>query len=152
MTAYRADIVFDHAYNYQPNGHVILEHIPEINALHLQWFGSISFEDHMRSAEGAIEYIRSRSVANWIGDPFEITAPLGDDTAAWIAEPWARLACEAGIERIAIVMPKHAYLHDSIREFPLPDELSEIMRQAGFKSVSYKRLTNGIAAIHIAAK
>jgi demethylmenaquinone methyltransferase/2-methoxy-6-polyprenyl-1,4-benzoquinol methylase len=46
----------------------------------------------------------------------------------------------------------YTYLHDSIRDFPLPDELSQIMRQSGFKKVTYKRLTNGIAVIHIATK
>jgi len=46
----------------------------------------------------------------------------------------------------------YSYLHDSIRDFPLPDRLSEIMQQSGFKKVTYKRLTNGIAVIHTATK
>ena len=44
------------------------------------------------------------------------------------------------------------YLHDSIRDFPLPEQLKDMMLNAGFKKVSYERLTNGIAAIHIATK
>ena len=46
----------------------------------------------------------------------------------------------------------YSYLHDSIRDFPLPDKLSEIMQQSGFKKVTYERLTNGIAVIHTASK
>jgi len=46
----------------------------------------------------------------------------------------------------------YTYLHDSIRGFPPPDKLSEIMQQAGFKKATYKRLTNGIAVIHTATK
>lgn len=46
----------------------------------------------------------------------------------------------------------YTYLHDSIRGFPPPDKLSDIMQQSGFKKVTYERLTNGIAVIHIATK
>ncbi len=46
----------------------------------------------------------------------------------------------------------YTYLHDSIRDFPLPDQLKDMMLNTGFKKVSYERLTDGIAAIHIAAK
>ncbi len=49
---------------------------------------------------------------------------------------------------------KHAYTHliDSIRSFPLPDELSTIFKKAGFPHVTYYRLTNGIVVIHLAEK
>jgi ubiquinone/menaquinone biosynthesis C-methylase UbiE len=36
--------------------------------------------------------------------------------------------------------------------FALPDELKEILEGIGFEAVSYKRLTNGIAAIHMGRK
>jgi demethylmenaquinone methyltransferase/2-methoxy-6-polyprenyl-1,4-benzoquinol methylase len=49
---------------------------------------------------------------------------------------------------------RQAYTHlpESIRTFPLPDELSGILEEIGFSSVSYERLTNGIAVIHRAVK
>jgi demethylmenaquinone methyltransferase / 2-methoxy-6-polyprenyl-1,4-benzoquinol methylase len=45
---------------------------------------------------------------------------------------------------------KQAYTHlpESIRTFPLPDKLSEILENIGFCDVSYRRLTNGIAVVH----
>ncbi|MFO8083115.1 MAG: bifunctional demethylmenaquinone methyltransferase/2-methoxy-6-polyprenyl-1,4-benzoquinol methylase UbiE [Desulfobacterales bacterium] len=45
---------------------------------------------------------------------------------------------------------KQAYTHlpESIRTFPLPDKLSEDLQRIGFRNVSYKRLTNGIAVVH----
>lgn len=46
----------------------------------------------------------------------------------------------------------YKYLPQSIREFPLPEKLSEVMIHTGFSEVSYKRLTNGIAVIHVATK
>jgi demethylmenaquinone methyltransferase / 2-methoxy-6-polyprenyl-1,4-benzoquinol methylase len=53
-----------------------------------------------------------------------------------------------------IVGSRGAYTHlpESIRTFPLPDELSTIMKRIGFKSVFYKRQTNGISVVHIAEK
>jgi demethylmenaquinone methyltransferase/2-methoxy-6-polyprenyl-1,4-benzoquinol methylase len=43
----------------------------------------------------------------------------------------------------------YTYLPESIRLFPLPDELSSILETAGFSQVSYRKLTNGIAVIHL---
>jgi demethylmenaquinone methyltransferase / 2-methoxy-6-polyprenyl-1,4-benzoquinol methylase len=45
---------------------------------------------------------------------------------------------------------RQAYTHlpESIRTFPLPDKLSEILENIGFRNVSYRRLTNGIAIVH----
>jgi demethylmenaquinone methyltransferase/2-methoxy-6-polyprenyl-1,4-benzoquinol methylase len=41
---------------------------------------------------------------------------------------------------------------ESIRAFPLPDELSLILREIGFKDIIIRKLTNGIAVIHSAGK
>jgi demethylmenaquinone methyltransferase/2-methoxy-6-polyprenyl-1,4-benzoquinol methylase len=49
---------------------------------------------------------------------------------------------------------RQAYTHlpESIRMFPLPDELSSILRAIGFVDVAYRRLTNGIAVVHVTRK
>jgi demethylmenaquinone methyltransferase/2-methoxy-6-polyprenyl-1,4-benzoquinol methylase len=49
---------------------------------------------------------------------------------------------------------RKAYTHlpESIRMFPLPDELTAILEKIGFTNVTYRRLTNGIAVAHIAHK
>ena len=49
---------------------------------------------------------------------------------------------------------RQAYTHlpESIRMFPMPDELADMLRRIGFSQVSYRRLTNGIAVIHLAIK
>ena len=49
---------------------------------------------------------------------------------------------------------RKAYMHlpESIRMFPLPDELSDLLKKIGFAHVSYRKLTNGIAVIHLAIK
>ena len=41
------------------------------------------------------------------------------------------------------------YLSDSIRHFPGPDALADLMRDAGLRDVSYRRLTFGTAYLHI---
>lgn len=46
----------------------------------------------------------------------------------------------------------YTYLPESIRLFPGPEELAELLRGIGFRQVHYKRLTNGIAVIHIGKK
>ncbi len=44
------------------------------------------------------------------------------------------------------------YLAESIRVFPSPDRLAALLQEKGFHKVSYKRLTAGIAVIHLAEK
>ena len=53
-----------------------------------------------------------------------------------------------------LVGNREAYtlLPESIRMFPMPDELSEILKGIGFSKITYRRLTNGIAVIHLAVK
>ena len=49
---------------------------------------------------------------------------------------------------------QQAYRHlpETIRLFPLPDELVEVFIDIGFEVVNYRRLTNGIAVVHSATK
>jgi demethylmenaquinone methyltransferase/2-methoxy-6-polyprenyl-1,4-benzoquinol methylase len=42
----------------------------------------------------------------------------------------------------------YRYLVESIRKFPPPDDLAEMMRAAGFARVSFTPYTGGIAALH----
>lgn len=46
----------------------------------------------------------------------------------------------------------YTYLPESIRLFPLPEELTGILKSIGFVRVTYRRLTNGIAVIHTGVK
>ena len=54
----------------------------------------------------------------------------------------------------ALAGSRAAYTHlpESIRMFPLPEELKNILKNIGFKQVAWRRLTNGIAVIHMAQK
>jgi demethylmenaquinone methyltransferase/2-methoxy-6-polyprenyl-1,4-benzoquinol methylase len=49
---------------------------------------------------------------------------------------------------------RKAYIHlpESIRMFPMPDELSALLKKIGFAHITYRKLTNGIAVIHLATK
>ncbi|HXV67792.1 MAG TPA: class I SAM-dependent methyltransferase [Nitrospira sp.] len=46
----------------------------------------------------------------------------------------------------------YEYLPASIRTFPDQERLCHILREAGFRQVSYRNLTGGIVAIHVAVK
>jgi len=46
----------------------------------------------------------------------------------------------------------YLYLPESIRLFPSPEGLSEILENAGFSQVAYRLLSKGIAAIHTGLK
>ncbi len=49
---------------------------------------------------------------------------------------------------------RSAYIHlpETIRLFPLPDELSDMLKSIGFSHITYRRLTNGIAVVHTGIK
>jgi demethylmenaquinone methyltransferase / 2-methoxy-6-polyprenyl-1,4-benzoquinol methylase len=42
----------------------------------------------------------------------------------------------------------YTYLPASVRRFPGPDELAELMRAAGFRDVTYRTFAGGIVALH----
>jgi demethylmenaquinone methyltransferase/2-methoxy-6-polyprenyl-1,4-benzoquinol methylase len=42
----------------------------------------------------------------------------------------------------------YRYLVESIRRFPKPDAFADMLRAAGFRRVSYRRLSGGIVALH----
>lgn len=44
----------------------------------------------------------------------------------------------------------YTYLPESIRMFPLPMEFAHILKRIGFTSIGHRRLTNGIAVVHLA--
>jgi demethylmenaquinone methyltransferase/2-methoxy-6-polyprenyl-1,4-benzoquinol methylase len=46
----------------------------------------------------------------------------------------------------------YTLLPESIRTFPLPDALANILKSIGFRRVIYRRLTNGIAVVHLGKK
>lgn len=46
----------------------------------------------------------------------------------------------------------YACLPETIRMFPLPDELALMLEQLGFVNVSYRAFTNGIAIAHVGVK
>ncbi len=48
--------------------------------------------------------------------------------------------------------PAYCYLPESIRLFPGPDKLKAILENIGFSDVKYRRLTNGIAVVHVGKK
>jgi demethylmenaquinone methyltransferase/2-methoxy-6-polyprenyl-1,4-benzoquinol methylase len=53
---------------------------------------------------------------------------------------------------LANCQPAYTYLPESIRLFPNPEELKSILEQIGFRNVKYRRLTDGIAVIHLGRK
>jgi demethylmenaquinone methyltransferase / 2-methoxy-6-polyprenyl-1,4-benzoquinol methylase len=46
----------------------------------------------------------------------------------------------------------YRYLPESVKSFPIEEELASRMRQAGFSDVRWETLTFGIAAVHVGAK
>jgi len=48
--------------------------------------------------------------------------------------------------------PAYTYLPESIRLFPGPEKLKGILKEIGFGRVRYRRLTDGIAVVHIGVK
>jgi len=55
-------------------------------------------------------------------------------------------------EWIAGSRTAYTHLPETIRMWPLPDELTKILKGIGFSDVSHRKLTNGIAVIHLAVK
>jgi len=75
----------------------------------------------------------------------EITTPTG------VLAPFYRLWFDRVVPVLGRVLKggaAYTYLPASVRRFPGPDELAELMRAAGFRDVSYRLFAGGIVALH----
>jgi demethylmenaquinone methyltransferase / 2-methoxy-6-polyprenyl-1,4-benzoquinol methylase len=77
----------------------------------------------------------------------EITRPRG------ALAPFYRLWFDGVVPRLGKLLPggaAYSYLPASVRRFPGPDELSELIAAAGFTAVRYRLFAGGIVALHTA--
>ena len=75
----------------------------------------------------------------------EITRPQG------VLAPFYRLWFDGVVPLLGKVLPggaAYTYLPASVRRFPGPEELADVLRAAGFADVSYRRFAGGIVALH----
>jgi demethylmenaquinone methyltransferase / 2-methoxy-6-polyprenyl-1,4-benzoquinol methylase len=78
----------------------------------------------------------------------EITRPRG------LLAPFYRLWFDGLVPLLGKLLPggsAYSYLPASVRRFPDPDELAELLRAAGFSDVRYRLFAGGIVALHTAA-
>jgi demethylmenaquinone methyltransferase/2-methoxy-6-polyprenyl-1,4-benzoquinol methylase len=79
----------------------------------------------------------------------EITRPRG------LLRPFFRLWFDGLVPLAGKVLPggaAYTYLPASVRRFPGPEDLAELMRRAGFEDVRWRLLGGGIVALHTARR
>jgi demethylmenaquinone methyltransferase/2-methoxy-6-polyprenyl-1,4-benzoquinol methylase len=79
----------------------------------------------------------------------EITRPRG------LLRPFFRLWFDGLVPLAGKVLPggaAYTYLPASVRRFPDPEDLAELMRRAGLEGVEWRLLGGGIVALHTARK
>lgn len=77
----------------------------------------------------------------------EITRPRG------VLRPFFRLWFDGLVPLLGRVLPggaAYSYLPASVRRFPGPEDLADLMRRAGFEGVEWRLLGGGIVALHTA--
>lgn len=77
----------------------------------------------------------------------EITRPRGP------LKPFFRLWFDGLVPVLGKILPggrAYAYLPASVRRFPGPEELADLLRQSGFAQVRWDMLGGGIVALHVA--
>ena len=75
----------------------------------------------------------------------EITQPRG------LLAPFYRVWFDKIVPMLGMVLKggaAYSYLPASVRRFPGPDELTELMRAAGFGDVAHRTFAGGIVALH----
>jgi demethylmenaquinone methyltransferase/2-methoxy-6-polyprenyl-1,4-benzoquinol methylase len=79
----------------------------------------------------------------------EITRPRG------LLRPFFRLWFDGIVPLLGKVLPggeAYTYLPASVRRFPAPADLADVMSRAGFADIAWRRLGGGIVALHTATK
>jgi demethylmenaquinone methyltransferase/2-methoxy-6-polyprenyl-1,4-benzoquinol methylase len=76
----------------------------------------------------------------------EITTPRG------ALAPFYRVWFDRVVPLLGKLLPggaAYTYLPASVRRFPGPDELAELLRQSGFRDVRYRLFAGSIVALHV---
>ena len=76
----------------------------------------------------------------------EITTPSG------VLAPFYRVWFDRVVPLLGKVLPggaAYTYLPASVRRFPAPDELADLLADSGFANVRHRRFAGGIVALHI---
>jgi demethylmenaquinone methyltransferase/2-methoxy-6-polyprenyl-1,4-benzoquinol methylase len=79
----------------------------------------------------------------------EITTPTG------VLAPFYRLWFDRVVPLLGKILKggsAYTYLPASVRRFPGPEALADLMREAGFEAVSYRTFAGGIVALHAGAR
>lgn len=70
----------------------------------------------------------------------------------WLYDMYSLYAMPLIGEMMAGTRKAYTHLPESIRTFPLPEQLTSILKRIGYAHVTYQRLTNGIAVVHLGKK
>jgi demethylmenaquinone methyltransferase / 2-methoxy-6-polyprenyl-1,4-benzoquinol methylase len=76
----------------------------------------------------------------------EITTPRG------ALAPFYRVWFDRVVPLLGRLLPggaAYTYLPASVRRFPPPEELAELLRESGFGEVRFRRFAGGIVALHV---
>jgi demethylmenaquinone methyltransferase/2-methoxy-6-polyprenyl-1,4-benzoquinol methylase len=105
-------------------------------------FGVRNVED----LEGALQELRRVLRAGGRLGILEITTPRG------FLAPFYRLWFDRIVPLLGRVLPggdAYTYLPASVRRFPGPEELAELLRSCGFEAVRFRLFAGGIVALHV---
>jgi demethylmenaquinone methyltransferase / 2-methoxy-6-polyprenyl-1,4-benzoquinol methylase len=116
-------------------------------------FGDASFEAstvgfgvrNVADLDGGLRELRRVLVPGGRVAVLEITQPRG------LLAPFYRVWFDKIVPMLGTVLKggaAYSYLPASVRRFPGPDELAELMRAAGFVDVAYRTFGGGIVALH----
>jgi demethylmenaquinone methyltransferase/2-methoxy-6-polyprenyl-1,4-benzoquinol methylase len=128
--------------------------------------------ERARGKSGEIEWVQGDTLALPFGDAAFDAATVGfgvrnlDDLERGLAElrrvlrpgargllaPFYRLWFDRLVPLLGRVLPggsAYTYLPASVRRFPGPEELAELLRSAGFEDVRWRLYAGGIVALHI---
>ncbi len=90
------------------NDYVNVEYNDQTEVITLTWLDNPTSEEIRTGLNAGRDFVKENSLKKWIGDT-KLLGAIGDEDLDWINNSWFPTLLEAGIRKMAVIIPENVF-------------------------------------------